>query len=189
MVRGSTNKIVTWKSLSTTSYRKTLNHGVKLILQKLEVLKRPFCFLHLAFPHLFSPICISLHMPLDSHCSPPKTSPILPWVRIWIAESKLVFLFIFIKSKCKWEDIVVVVFWWFIIINIGGWNPLPATQGQVSSSIGCHCLLPLWSRGGPHYWCHTKHEQVPGLAQVDNIEDYPLVYMNIVHWEVKPEPG
>ena len=37
-------------------------------------------------------------------------------------------------------------------------------------------------------WCEAKREQVAGLAEVDNIEDNPLVHMDIVHREVKPEP-
>ena len=67
---------------------------------------------------------------------------ILPWVWVWIAESKLVSFFILVKCKGKWQNIVVAVLRWLVVIHIGAGYSLPADKSV--NEVNSHKLS--WSR-------------------------------------------
>ena len=57
----------------------------------------------------------------------------------------------------------------------------------IEDVIFCH-PLPSWSACGLDDRGQAVAEQCPGLAQVDDVENYPLVFLSILHRKVEPEP-
>ena len=78
--------------------------------------------------------------------------------------------------------------WRLVIIHICLWNPLPGISGWILNEEG-NIRQPFWPGRGSDNWSEAEGEQVPRFAQVDNVEDDPLVNVNIVHWKVEPKPA
>ena len=49
-------------------------------------------------------------------------------------------------------------------------------------------VLPFFPAGGSNHRGHSLLKQVSGPTQIDYVEDHPLIFLNIVDGEVKPEP-
>ncbi len=47
---------------------------------------------------------------------------------------------------------------------------------------------PFFPARWPNDRRHSLLEEIPGSAQVDDVEDHPLVFLDVVHSEVEPEP-
>ena len=47
---------------------------------------------------------------------------------------------------------------------------------------------PFFPARWPNDRRHSLLEEIPSSAQVDDVEDHPLVFLDVVHREVEPEP-
>ena len=70
--------------------------------------------------------------------------------------------------------------WRLVIIHVCLWNPLPGRSGWNLNEEG-NDFRPFWPGRGSDDWSEAEGEQVPRFAQVDNVEDDPLVNVDIVH--------
>ena len=69
------------------------------------------------------------------------------------------------------------------------WSESSAWSGSNITALSVNNIVPPFRpRWGSDYWSGADCKQVPGLAEVDNIEYYSLVNMNVLNWEVKPKP-
>ena len=53
--------------------------------------------------------------------------------------------------------------------------------------IGLRNPSPTWSGTRPYKWCQSHSEKVLGFAEVDNVEDDSLIFMNILNCEIEPK--
>ena len=56
-------------------------------------------------------------------------------------------------------------------------------------ALSVNNVPPFRPRRGSDYWSEANCKQVPSLAEVDNIEYYSLVNMNVFNGEIKPKPN
>ena len=93
-------------------------------------------------------------------------------VRIGIAQGKEILFRLFdVEGEGEGQDAVVGVFRGPVVIDLGRGKALPSAPG-----------------GGPDDRGHPTLEKVLRLAEVDDVEDDPLVLLDVLHGEVEPEP-
>lgn len=65
---------------------------------------------------------------------------------------------------------------------------LSQSQSGLSDFFFSSNFWPFFPARWPNDRRHSLLEEIPGSAQVDDVEDNPLVFLDVVHSEVEPEP-